>query len=86
MCGSCFMPKKIRVGREYYLIKSKHLTQKTASKSENVAIFSCCFFSPKTILMFMVSWETGTTHINHLGLIIDNGWYFSIQNWINFLL
>ena len=36
-----FHVQKIRVGGEYYLIQSKHLTQKTASKSENVVIFSC---------------------------------------------
>ena len=42
ICGSYFMPKKIRVGTcRYgnYFILLKHLTKKIVSKSEKVLIF-----------------------------------------------
>ena len=51
ICGSYFMPIKIRVGRKgNYFILLKHFTKKMASKSEKVPIFR--YFYPKSKLMF----------------------------------
>ena len=44
MCGSCFMPRKFRVGREII-----NLIKKIVIEIEKVPIFS-----PKTILLFRV--------------------------------
>ena len=44
MCGSCFMPRKFRVGKEII-----NLIRKIVTEIEKVPIFS-----PKTILLFRV--------------------------------
>ena len=44
MFGACLMPRKFGpVGRKMVLFTVKHLTQKTASKSENMPVFSRFF-------------------------------------------